>query len=204
MNSKIEGSLIKKMGMDSAEQEARKAFVDFTSEDVQCLKELAPMIAEHADRIVDGFYDNVERYQHLKDIISNAGSNIERLKSAQKQYLLGLFAGDYGEEYFERRLKIGVIHNQIGLKPRWYLGSYSVYVQLITPLIMKKYRFSPGRTEKALVAMNKIISLDSQLAIDTYIHAVMEDLRSVSLSKDELEETVASYRELVGNVATGD
>jgi len=192
------------MAMSSTEQASMKAFVDLTDEDVRVLKELAPLIAMHADEIVEGFYANVARYQSLLDVIRGAGSTIERLKSAQKQYLLELFGGDYGEDYFERRLKIGVVHNKIGLTPRWYLGSYSVYVQLIAPLVMRKFIFKPKMAEKSMVAINKIFSLDSQLAIDTYIHAVMEDLKSVSMSKGELEGTVSSYRSLVEKVATGD
>jgi len=204
MNTEMKESLLTRMGMSSAEQASMKAFVDLTDEDVRILKGLAPLIARHADAIVEGFYANVARYQSLQDVIKKAGSSIERLKSAQKQYLLELFGGDYGENYFERRLKIGVVHNKIGLTPRWYLGSYSVYVQLITPLVMRKCIFRPKLAEKTMVAINKIISLDSQLAIDTYIHAVMEDLKSVSMSKGELEETVSSYRSLVEKVATGD
>ncbi len=204
MKMQTNESLLIKMGMGSAEQASIKAFVDFTDDDAHLLKELAPLIAEHADAIVDGFYANVARYQSLQDVIKGAGSSIERLKGAQKQYLLELFSGDYGESYFERRLMIGVVHNKIGLTPRWYLGSYSVYVQLITPLVMKKCIFRPGLAEKFMLAVNKIISIDSQLAIDTYIHAVMEDLKSVSMSKGELEGTVSSYRDLVEQIATGD
>lgn len=204
MNMETNATLLSKMAMGSAEQASIKAFVDFTDEDVRLLKDLAPLIAAHADAIIDGFYANVARYQSLQNVIKSAGSSIERLKSAQKQYLLELFSGDYGEAYFERRLMIGVVHNKIGLTPRWYLGSYSVYVQLITPLVMKKCIFRPGLAERTMMAVNKIISIDSQLAIDTYIHAVMEDLKSMSMSKGELEETVASYRSLVEKVATGD
>jgi len=157
MNIEMDQSLLKELGMGSDGQASRKAFVDFTNADALLLKELAPIVSEHADNIVDAFYDNVARYPSLQGVIQRADSNIERLKGAQKKYLLELFAGDYGESYFERRLKIGIIHNKIGLTPRWYLGSYSVYIQLITQLIMKKCLFRPRLAEKYLQAVNKII-----------------------------------------------
>lgn len=188
--------------VDSSERESRKLFVDFTTEDITLLKELAPLIRDHADEIVDGFYRNIEHYPELMDVIKDAGSNIDRLKSAQKKYLLELFDGDYGADYFERRYKIGVIHNQIGLTPRWYLGSYSVYLQLMIPIIARK-NFK-RKLVKYISALNKILSLDSQLAIDTYISSVMDDLKGVSVSKEDIEKRVTTYREFVESVATGD
>ncbi len=82
------------MALDSGERESRKKFIDFTEEDVRLLKELSPLVNAHADEIVDGFYNNIERYQELMDVIKGAGSNIDRLKAAQKKYLLELFDGD--------------------------------------------------------------------------------------------------------------
>jgi len=94
MNMEMKQSMLTQMAMSSTEQASMKAFVDLTDEDVRVLKELAPLIAMHADEIVEGFYANVARYQSLLDVIRGAGSTIERLKSAQKQYLLELFGGD--------------------------------------------------------------------------------------------------------------
>ena len=204
-NMKEMGSeLVRHMGIDHEEQRSRMAFIDFGAEDVQLLRELKSLVNENADYIVDGFYSNIERYNELISIIRDAGSSIDRLKAAQKQYLLELFDGDYGDSYVERRLKIGVVHNKIGLTPRWYLGSYSVYSQLIFPLIHRKYRFNTGKAMKAVMAVNKILTFDAKLAIETYINAVMMDLKSVSLSKGDIEGTVVDYRHFIEKVATGD
>ncbi len=199
-----ETSLAWRMGITADDQLQRKVLIGFTDADAQLLRELYPLIAQHADEIVDAFYRNVEGYKELMDVIQNAGSNIDRLKAAQRRYLLELFEGNYGDEYVERRLKIGIVHNEIGLTPRWYLGSYSVYTQLIFPLVQKKYLFKPTKCMQMLLAVNKILSFDSQLAIETYIDAVMSDLKSVSLSKGDIETTVAGYRDFVERVATGD
>lgn len=196
--------LADEVGIGIAEQKSRKDFIDFSVEDEKLLKELLPVIRANADRIVDGFYSNVERYSQLLEIINSAGSNMERLRAAQKQYLLELFEGDYGPEYVERRLLIGVVHNRIGLTPDWYLGSYSTYYQLIVPMIQRRYRFRPGKATRAILAVNKILSFDSQLAIETYIHAVMQDLKDVSMSKGDIEQTVVNYRNFIEQVAKGD
>ncbi len=192
------------MGLDAAQQARHKAFIGLTEADLALLVELAPEIERHADAVVDGFYANVQHYPELEQLIQGVGSNMERLKRTQRAYLLELFKGDLGPEYFERRLRVGVIHHKIGLTPRWYLGSYSVYMQLLAPLIFRHWRWQRGRALQAVMALDKVLSLDAQLAIDTYIHSLGAELKVVSLSKEELEQRLAAYNGLIDRVAQGD
>jgi methyl-accepting chemotaxis protein len=188
-----EGSVNRSFTLTAAEREARLRFIGFTDQDARILRDIGPLVEPHADRIVDAFYNNISAYPHLLDVVSRAGSSVERLKAKQRSYLLELFAGDYGESYFDRRLGIGMVHNRIGLGPQWFLGSYAGYLRLIVPLIMKKHRFNPSRAERMIDALNKIISLDSQLVIDTYVHGVTS----------ELSGALQDYTAFVDRVATG-
>lgn len=197
-------SLTERMGIDQQQQAEWCAFLHLEERDGALLRQLAPVIERHADRIVDGFYANVQRYKALEEVIFKAGSTIDRLKQAQRAYLLELFSGSYGEEYFERRLRIGVVHHQIGLTPRWYLGSYTVYMELISPVILRHWWHHPLRAVRAIRALNKVLSLDSQLAIETYIHGLMSELRSTMLSKDDMEQRIDRYQQLVERVGRGD
>lgn len=197
-------NLTELMDMGPEQQARHKAFIGLDEADLALLSELAPMIERHADAVVDGFYDNVQHYPELEQLIRGVGSNVERLKRTQRAYLLELFKGDIGPEYFERRLRVGVIHHKIGLTPRWYLGSYSVYMQLLAPIIFRHFRWQRDRALRAVMALNKVLSLDAQLAIDTYIHSLSDELRVVSLSKEELELRLAAYNALIDRVADGD
>lgn len=199
-----QGNYCQGMGVDDADQASRKAFVGLSDSDTALLRELAPFIEAQAGAIVDGFYDNVERVRSLTDLIKGIGSSVERLKKTQRGYLLELFKGDYGPDYFERRLRVGVIHHKIGLTPRWYLGSYAVYMSLIAPRILRYWWWRPIKALKAVLALNKVLSLDSQLAIDTYIHELTADLAAVSLSKEDLERRVSGYHSLIERVGQGD
>jgi len=192
------------MGLDATQQALHKAFIGLSEADLALLVELAPVIERHADAVVDGFYANVQHYPELEQLIRGVGSNWERLKRTQRAYLLELFKGDLGPDYFERRLRVGVIHHKIGLTPRWYLGSYSVYMQLLAPIIFKHWRWQRGRALQAVLALDKVLSLDAQLAIDTYIHGLAGELNVVSLSKEELEQRLNAYNNLIDRVAHGD
>ncbi|MBI5330614.1 MAG: CZB domain-containing protein [Betaproteobacteria bacterium] len=197
-------NLSEQMGLSPDQQSQHKAFLGLTEADLGLLAELAPVIERHADAVVEGFYANIQHYPELERLILGAGSSVERLKRTQRAYLQELFKGDLGPEYFERRLRVGVIHHKIGLTPRWYLGSYSVYMQLLAPLIFRHWRWQRGRALQAVLALDKVLSLDAQLAIDTYIHSLTAELTVVSLSKGELEQRLAAYNGLIDRVAKGD
>lgn len=179
--------------VSAAEREQRLRFIGFTDADAALLRALAPLVEANADLIVDDFYQNISAYPALLDIIRRAGSTLERLKATQRTYLLELFAGEYHEAYFERRLAIGVMHNRIGLGPQWFLGSYAGYLRMITSMILRHYRWRPRKAELSIIALNKIISLDSQLVIDTYVHGVTA----------ELSGALRDYTSFVERVATG-
>ncbi len=192
------------MPLSDAEMAQRLQYVNLTAEDCKLLKSFQSVIIKQADKIVDEFYNNIVMYPELNAVIQSAGSNVNRLKVKQKEYLINLFCGDYNRIYFENNLKIGALHKKIGLTPKWYLGGYSVYLQLINPLILKKYWYSSRRMLKLLSAVNKIISIDSQLAIDNYVYALVEDIQDVSTSKSEIESKVAMYKVYVDNISEGD
>ncbi len=178
-------SLMTQIGITSAEQEKIKKFVGFTQDDAIVLKELLPLISENLGLIVDRFYDNLMHFPELMDIIDKAGSNIDRLKAAQRKYLLSMFEGEYGESYFATRLKIGAMHTKIGLSARWYLGSYSVYFQAISPLIIHKYMLSNTKRNRALSAFYKIIMIDTELVMETYNTTSMN--KETNTFKEQIE-----------------
>ncbi len=188
-----DGNLSRTFTLNSAERDARLRFVGFAEQDARLLREIGPLVEANSDRIVDAFYNNISAYPVLLDTISRAGSTVERLKAKQRGYLLEMFGGDYGEGYFNRRLGIGIVHNRIGLGPQWFLGSYALYSRMIVPLILKKHRFNVTKADRAIDALNKIISLDSQLVIDMYVHGVTSEMSSA----------LADYTTFVERVATG-
>lgn len=199
VDRKTAKSLIEQFDISPEEFRARQNFLDFSDADRRTLVELRPLVEKHADEVVDGFYKKIGSYAPLQNVIATAGSNIERLKVTQKKYLLELFSGSYDDAYLESRLRIGVVHFKIGLGPLWYLGSYSVYTVLLARLINRHYRFRLGRRAKAMAAINKILSLDAQIAIDSYMLSMVGLIRS---AVGTMESGVDTQMEMVNEQAS--
>ncbi len=152
------------------EWERRKEFVGFTDEDVQLLRELRPIAEAYADEVVEGLYRQFLRFEETKAFFPDEAT-LNRVKTLQKAYFLGLTQGDYGEAYLANRLHIGRVHQRIGLLPRWYMGAYSIYMQLVFPRVMAAFKPNVEKAQRAFLALLKLMMLDMDVAIATYIAA---------------------------------
>ena len=183
--------LTEQFGLDAAERAERKNFVRLTDTDVRLLQDLLPLMETNVDRIVAQFYEHMLTFSAPRKFFADAKA-IERVKAMQRDYLIGLCQGQFDEAYFERRLQIGVVHERIGLVPKWYIGSYSIFQELLFPLVARKFRFQPQRLTSTLAALIKIMNLDQQLAIDTYIGSMVGKLRQLGEKVQEAVTILAS------------
>ena len=193
--------LVNEIGLDADEIAWRKEFVGFDEEDVQRLSRYEDAFAENADQIADDFYDNLTGNQQTVDVIGRSEKGIEQLKRTQSAYLVTLAGGEYGEEYFEDRARIGKIHDMLEMPMKHYLGQYGVYYDLILPLVGDRLvdsltdRLAPegagkevddatataveeevGDAIEDLLSVLRIVNLDMQVVTDTYIHSYSEKL----------------------------
>lgn len=186
--------LLASMGYDEAERAERKAFLQLTDEDAALIKTLRPVIEPHADAFVRFFYDHLLKFEETRKILSDEGLR-ERLFVAQRKYLLSLFSGDYGPEYYESRLRIGFAHHRIQLLPKWYVGSYALYGTYFWPVIEEHFGSDRNNAARAFQALQKLLHLDMQLAMEAYIFSSREALRRTNKElealNEELEDRVA-------------
>jgi len=149
--------------------ERRKEFFGFTEADARLLRNLGPVAEAFVDDVVDELYRRILGFDETKAFLADPAI-VARVKAAQRVYFLGLTGGDYGEKYLANRLRIGRAHQRINLPPVWYMGAYSIYVQLVFPRVMAAVE--PADTaQQSISALLKLIALDTEIAISTYIDA---------------------------------
>jgi len=165
----------------------RKEYLLLTEEDEAALKSLQPLMARHVDELVAAFYRHLLQFAETRRLLSDE-LIASRLKEAQKRYLLSLVTGPYDERYQEDRLRIGQVHDRIGLTPQWYLGAYALYLNLIRPLIFEEFRGRPAQIQAVLSALTKVMFLDIQLAMEAYILKSSEKLEFANRQLAELSQ----------------
>lgn len=176
---KVADTLVAALKIDAAEIARRKAFLDFTEADIAHLVALHDRIEANGDCafFVDAFYRHLLAFEETARLIKDE-KILARLKETQTAYFHSLTAGDYGPPYVRDRLMIGAVHERVGLDPKWYLGAYCKYLSLILPRLREYFGHDPDKLQDTLSALHRIIFFDIGLAIDTYMHADQQTIRT--------------------------
>lgn len=77
------------------------------------------VVRPNAESIVDSFYTSLVTIEDFNSIVAKH-SDPGRLKDTQRRYLLSLGVGFDRPEYFEERLRIGAVHQTIGIPQSLY------------------------------------------------------------------------------------
>jgi signal transduction histidine kinase len=182
--------------------EQRLDYLNLGEDDVERLAQLAPVLEKHAEIFVAAFYRNLLSFGPTRALLTDPEVK-ERLLAKQREYLLSLGAPGFDEAYVEERRRIGEVHHRIGLEPRWYLGAYALYFSLLTPIICDAFSQDPEEASQIVVSLQKLLMLDSQLAMEAYISASEERLEyltdelsrhSRQLAQDYDDQSVALRR----------
>jgi rsbT co-antagonist protein RsbR len=160
--------------LDEVELRSRRSFFQLTDDDLARLQTLHPFAEKHMKDIVEDFYDLLLSHSETRKFFPDEAA-IRRVKRTQGEYFLGLFSGRCDLAYVEDRLRVGAAHERIGLSPKYYLGAYRRYLQLILEYLTKEVA-DPALVRDSFAAVQKIVYFDVSLAIDTYIAANLEAL----------------------------
>ncbi|HSO37999.1 MAG TPA: protoglobin domain-containing protein [Labilithrix sp.] len=160
--------------LDEAALASRRAFFKITDEDLARLASLRPLAEKITDAIVEEFYALLLSHPDTRKFFGDE-STIRRVKRTQREYFMGLFSGRCDVAYVEDRLRVGAMHERIGLAPTWYLGAYRQYLELVRRHFDLEIA-DPAAARDAFFSVQRIVFFDVALAIDTYIAANLEAL----------------------------
>jgi methyl-accepting chemotaxis protein len=200
--------LVDEYHISNANLELRKRFLRLTADDISVLKKLSRWADRVADSIAKEFYDHqfafpgtrqfFEQYARTKGI--SLDQLRQRLERMQAQYFREIFrGGDYGQDYYEQRLRIGAVHEVIDFPLKWYVGSYALYADLVRTHLRRSFFLRPGLRSRAERAILTVFNYDMQAVTESYLHRLLRssgvDLQAVRMSSD-VEDTSDRYGEV--------
>jgi methyl-accepting chemotaxis protein len=154
----------------SQDREIRMRFMRIDSRTGELLREFWKVVEPALPQVLDGFYQHVTAEPQLARLV---GNDISRLKAAQGSHWSRLFNGRFDHEYMQGVRAIGLIHNKIGLEPRWYIGGYNFVLSQLTTIAVRHYRWRSRRLLEVLTAVNCAVLLDMDIAISVYQEAML-------------------------------
>ncbi len=181
-------SILAEIGIDAAEIARRQAFLSFDGKDAALLKSLHDMLETHRGQLTEVFYAHLLQFPEIRPLLGDE-AKLARLKNAQAVYFGQLTSGTYDLAYVENRLHIGIVHQRVGLTPKWYLSAYCKYLSEVMPLVLEHCAADPGRGQAACKALLKMVFFDMGLALDTYFHA---EHKALLLARSYTEQIVSN------------
>jgi len=172
---------------DVKELERRLAYLGISGEDQVLLRRLKEKVDSELDRLVADFYGHLLSFEETRDLLRDPAVR-DRLLESQRRYLESLISDDVDEAYVAQRLRIGQVHERIGLEPRWYLGAYELHQDHLDRIIDEVLASEPDVAAKTRAALRRRLFLDIELAMQAYIDKREEQLEfaNTELAKSHL------------------
>ena len=199
----------------------KSRFLEIEQKTSETLHKFRPVLEQHVDELLDGFYAHVMGWPNLRELVGDT-SNVPRLKSAQKQHWELLFGGQFDATYEDQVRRVGLAHERIGLAPSWYMGAYSYVLIRLIGIVLQGETSKPqetagalqtivkqGETSKphdkaeTLAAIVKAVFLDMDMVMEVYNERLQvvhkEQLDALA---DTFESNVKGVVETVSSAAT--
>jgi len=182
----------------------RRQFMRLTQDDISVLKELDPWAAETAAPLAKEFYDIQFAFGPTRTFFNGyanaAGRSMEQLRQGLENAQVGYFrqifqeaarGGTFGVDYFEQRLRVGKLHNEINLPIKWYLGSYATYFDLVRAYLTSSFPDRPDFRADGERAILVVMNADAQAIVDAFYFDTFQsmgvDLAKVTVESQELD-----------------
>ena len=167
-------TLLEQMRINDSEIARRMELFGIGEEQREILRGCGNYIRENIDALVDEFYEKQTADEEISHLIGDADT-LGRLHTVQREYVLDLFSGDYGVEYVNNRLRIGLVHKRIGVEPKLYLSAVKTLKNIII-----KYLYMDIRSEERRMAvgeaLDRLFHFDITLVFDTYIRSLVSEI----------------------------
>ena len=183
-----------RLKLDDKELQSRRRFFEITDEDLQRLAGLRDYAQSHGNEIVEGLYELILGHAESRQFFAD-DATIAHVKKMQRQYFLGLFDGRCDAAYVEDRLRVGNVHERIGLSPKWYLGAYGRYLRLLLDHFFAD--LPPDKAKEAFRSLSKLVAFDMALAMDSYIASNLETVARHQAAIRELSTPVIRMHDRV-------
>ncbi len=164
--------MLGRIGLGRREIDQRCRYLDWQALDAARLNRQAEAVEALHEVFVERLYAHLDHFEPTASILRDPAT-LARLKASQLDYYQRLWKGPYDRDYVLHRLKVGLVHQRVGVELKWYLGAYRLYLdQMLTGLL------GDSETTRTLGSLMKVVFFDIALAIDTYSaaqHQALED-----------------------------
>jgi uncharacterized membrane protein (DUF373 family) len=152
-----------------------KEHYDLSPEDIRRLNSLKPLMEEHSEEVAETLSAWILSTKIGLQLLSDDNRRLH-LFEAQKKWFLELFEGPYDTKYYERLIKIGIVHVKNSVDAH-YLNRAVNIVRNVCINILHKSCGNVEETIGNIIAFEKILDINLDVMTSSYIE---EEIRNYS------------------------
>lgn len=155
----------------------RKDYLGLGDDDGARLLALAEKARASRDEFIQEYYRHLSSFEETAAVLGRANMPLDTVRGMHGDQLAALLCGNYDLDYANSRVRIGITHHKVGLKPEWYIGAYRHYLDWLMPIAAEVSGGDLAQFQATVMSLVKVALLDIELAIGAYFHADHERLR---------------------------
>lgn len=165
----------------------RYKFIGLGESDLRELQAFWPVLEKAMPEVLNGF---IAHAMTVPTAAMHLRGSEDKFRASQALQWRMLFTSGFNATYFETTQKIGRARYHSGLEPRWFIGSYATFLNLLGGVALRTYRRKPARLKAVTEAIQKALILDMDVAMSIYY-------------EEAAAERTALVRELSAEMSSG-
>lgn len=154
-------------------------YIRFSADDAELMKAMGPWLRPHFPRIVEKFYEAIDRTPGAASVFTGGPAQVERQKNLLHLWLGGLVEGSYDEAYCERRARIGRTHVRIGLDQRYMFGAMNLIREGLHAALDES-SWDLERRQRAHATIDRVCDLELAIMLEAYREAYTARVKDTS------------------------
>jgi rsbT co-antagonist protein RsbR len=179
-----ERALMREMGLTTQNIERRKRIVALGPEDQRRIALIKDAVEPHVEELAGTFFAYLGGLEEGRTLLSQPAL-VERARQLKVEHLAAMVRGDYGSEYVEQRVRLGLLYSKAGLDVRVFLGAFHHLLKNVGVTIMRAGERNALDAFENFMALKKIAFFDLGIIIDVL---VAERERVIRQQQDAIRE----------------
>ncbi|MBI3933195.1 MAG: hypothetical protein HY316_00795 [Acidobacteria bacterium] len=171
--------------------EEMKRYIGLTAEESLQLPHLGRRLEKYFPEMAERFYGQISRHPNAARVLQGGEAEVARLKQTLQAWAHGLFGGIYDQHYAERRYQIGFRHVRLGLEQKYVISAMGIVRAFLTECLLKEFPPSEDR-QRLIIVLHKILDLDLNLMCESYMHATLDNLKSLNRQLEAANRDLAA------------
>lgn len=136
-----------------------KSLSGLTPELENCLKEIAPVVIPHLNKVTDYFYSRLLMIPSTSIFLESRMDQLEHLKETHLNWMISLFTLDINAEFARDMCRVGDVHVTVHLPIEFMAASMCIINKELLKIIIEEFGHDKALCLRALQATSAVMGL---------------------------------------------